>query len=211
MAKVKMSIHRALGELKTYDDRIRSAINSQFIVANKKSNDKINGKTIDETKSMIQGNFDSVRILIENKKRIKSAVIASNANTKVMIAGVEYTVADAIERKNAISLEDDFLRKLRLDFVKENNKVNSENEQLSTKLENYLQSILGEKSIRQASDIEEHTKAFMARNSWELIDPNKVEEYIKKLEKDILDFKTEVDYVLSESNSLTHVEVDLKD
>jgi len=211
MAKVKMSIHRALSEIKTYDDRIRNAINSEFIVSNKKSNDKINGKTIEEVRSSIQGNFDSVKSLIENKKRIKSAIVASNAITEVSIGGEVYKVSDAIERKNMIALEEEFLRTLRVQFMKERNKVNSENDQLNNKLEQFLNSILGDKSSRTPQEIEEHTKGFMSRNTYELIDPNKIESYIKELENKILNFKTEVDYVLSESNSLTHVEVELCD
>lgn len=211
MATVKMSIHRALGELKTYNDRISNAINSTFVVSNKKSNEKINGKTIREVESAIQGNFDSVKTLIENKKRIKAAVVASNATEKVTIAGKEYAKADAIERKSAIALEESFLRKLKMQFTAERQKVENENNQLQTKLENYLQSVLGDKASRSAAEVEEHTNAFMSKNTMELIDPAGVETYIKTLENDILDFKNEVDYVLSESNATTIVEVELID
>ena len=41
-----------------------------------------------------------------------------------------------------------------------------------------------------------------------LIDPIKVEDEIKKEEKFLEDFKGEVDFVLSESNSLTYIEID---
>jgi hypothetical protein len=40
-----------------------------------------------------------------------------------------------------------------------------------------------------------------------LIDPIKVEDEIKKEEKFLEDFKGEVDFVLSESNSLTYIEI----
>ena len=38
------------------------------------------------------------------------------------------------------------------------------------------------------------------------VDPIMIEEEIEKLDKEISDFKTEVDYVLSESNSTTFIE-----
>lgn len=211
MAKVTMTIHRALGELKTYNDRIFNAINATFVASNKKSNEKINGKTVKELEQAIQGNFDSVKTLIENKKRIKAAVVASNAAEKVTIAGKEYSKADAIERKAAIVLEEKFLMTLKRQFNAERTKVENENNQLQTKLENYLQSVLGDKASRSAAEIEEHTKSFMSKNTYELIDPVGVESYIKTLENDILNFKNEVDYVLSESNATTVVEVDLVD
>ncbi len=51
----------------------------------------------------------------------------------------------------------------------------------------------------------------MKKNTYELIDPAGIEDYIKKLEKDIIDFKNEVDYVLSESNATTFIEVNFVD
>ena len=39
------------------------------------------------------------------------------------------------------------------------------------------------------------------------IDPIKVEDEIKKEEKFLEDFKNEIDFVLSESNSLTYIEI----
>lgn len=211
MAKVKMSIHRALGELKTYDHKIKNATQEVFIGSNKKSNEKIGGKSIEQFSSMIQGNMDSVKALMENKKRIKSAIVMSNATTKVEIAGVEYTVADAIERKSAVALEEVFLHNLQTQYIRERGRVENENQTLPNKLENYLQSVLGDKSSRTAQDIDEHTKLFMQKNTYELIDPANVEDYVKTLARDILDFKNEVDYVLSESNATTFVEVDLAD
>jgi hypothetical protein len=50
MSRQTMSIHRALAELKTYDERIRRSMEMDFVIANKRSNDKIKGKTIDEVK-----------------------------------------------------------------------------------------------------------------------------------------------------------------
>ena len=41
--------------------------------------------------------------------------------------------------------------------------------------------------------------------------PRNISEEIKKREEDILKFKSNVDYVLSESNATTFIEVDLKD
>ena len=65
-----MSIHRALAEIKTYNKRIASAVEQTFIIANKKSNEKIEGMTIEEYKSKIQSNIDSAKALIENRKRM---------------------------------------------------------------------------------------------------------------------------------------------
>ena len=57
----------------------------------------------------------------------------------------------------------------------------------------------------------EYLYPVLKKNTYELIDPAGIEDYIKKLEKDIIDFKNEVDYVLSESNATTFIEVNFVD
>lgn len=206
---VKMSVHRALSELKTYDDRIQRALNANFVLANKKSNLKISGKTIQEVEQLIQGNYDSVVALFENKKVIKSAVILSNAQTKVEIDGVEYTIAEAIERKSMLNLEKSFLQQLQSQFSGNNNKVEQENNKVANNVENYLQSILGEKDKRTPEDIETYTKSYLKMNEYELINPCDIAKKIDDLYNRIKTFETEIDYKLSESNATTFIEVDL--
>ena len=211
MSMQTMSIHRALAELKSYDDRIQRAIDVDFIIANKRSNDKIKGKPIDEVKAKIKGGFDSFYALTENQRRVKAAVVLSNAATKVKIGGIEYSVAEAIERKAKIHHDEFFLSKLKRQFNAQNEVVERENALLPEKLEKYLQSILGEKDKRTVEDISSHTKAFEDRYKFELIDPCDVAKQIEQLEQAISTFKTEVDYVLSEINATTFIEVEFVD
>jgi predicted ATP-grasp superfamily ATP-dependent carboligase len=211
MNKQTMSIHRALAELKSYDDRITRSTEQNFVIANKKSNDKIAGKTIEECKQQIKGGFASYYALTENQRRIKAAVVLSNAITKVKIGGIEYTVAEAIERKAKLHHDESFLMKLKQQFNTQNKKVEDENATLPEKLESYFQSILGEKDKRTVEDISAHTKAFEDRNKYELIDPSDIAKQIEKLEESITGFKTEVDYVLSESNATTFIDVEFVD
>ena len=208
MNKQTMSLHRALAELKFYDDKIKRATEQNFVYANKKSNDKIAGKTIEECKQQIKGGFASYYALTENQRRIKAAVVLSNANTNVKIGGQEYTVAEAIERKAKLHHDESFLYHLKLQFNIHKKKVEDENSKLPEKLEGYLQSILGEKDKRTVEDIAAHTKAFEDRNKYELIDPCDIAKQIEKLEESITSFKTEVDYILSESNATTFIEVE---
>ena len=211
MATVQMSVHRGLSEIKLLSSRIQKSVNSTFVVSNKVSNKTIGGRSINEVRQVIEGNFDSVIALIENRKRIKSALVLSNASTKVTIAGKEYAVAEAIERKASVDLDRLFLASLKSQFVSHNNNVESQNSQLSGKLETYLASVLGEKSSRSAEDVKMHTKVFEDQNRFELIDPRHIANYIESLEKEIDEFESQVDYVLSESNATTFFEVDLVD
>ena len=101
MTTEKMTVHKALAELKIIDDRIISAINDgTYCIANKHSNDKIKGVSVEEYKGVMQGYYDKAIDLIKRRNAIKRAVVLSNATTKLSVNGEEYTRAEAIEMKN---------------------------------------------------------------------------------------------------------------
>jgi len=211
MPTVKMSIHRALSELKTYADKIEKSRQYTFVAAKRVQDDKISGIAVEEVKNGIIGNYASATALLENYRRIKSAIVQSNAKTIVKIGGKEYTVAEAIERKASIHHSEKLLQALKYAWTRATQAVDTENAKAAEGLERYLQSILGEKDKRTPEDIEAHTKAYDKRTKWEVLDPCGISKKIETLEKEISDFKTEVDYVLSESNSTTFVEIDFVD
>lgn len=202
----KMTIHRALIELKMLDSRIYSAINEgTYITANRRSNIKINGNTLEDHKKVIQGSFDKVTSLIARRNKIKAAIVASNAKTIVDINGISMTVAEAIERKNSIQYDQQFLSSLKSHYVRAISELNEENEDLQRKLEVYLQSVLGNKDNAKKEDVEYHTKSFLDRNEFDLIDPLKVKDRINKMEDETQNFLAEVDATLSSSNSITFI------
>jgi hypothetical protein len=207
MTVVNMSVHRGLSELKLYTNKIETSLNTTFVVANKASNKMIGGQTVDELTSAIKGSFDKVVDLIENRKRIKDAIVKSNAVTKVKINGVEMTVAEAIERKASIDFDKDFLNTLQRQFIQQNGIVDNNNNQLPAKLETFLAATLGDK--RDVETVKALTLTFDTNNKYFLIDPAKIQTYIAKLTNDIQEFESQVDYILSESNAVTFLDVDL--
>jgi len=209
MAVVNMSVHRGLSELKLYANKIASLNSGSFVVANKQSNKTIGGRSIEDVNNLIKGNFDSMVALIENRKRIKDAIVKSNAATNVTIAGKIMTVAEAIERKVSIEFERNFLRILQNQFSQQNNLVDQQNLQLPTKLESFLQATLGEK--RDVATVKDLSKTFEDNNKFVLIDPNHIQDYIQALDKSINEFASQVDYTLSESNATTFFDVELVD
>lgn len=205
----RMTIHRALTELKTLDTRINKATNEAVVVfANRKANDKINGIALDEYKKAMQASHDKVVSLINYRNRLKSAIVQSNAETKVTVAGEEMTVAQAIERKDSISYDEALLYVLQRQYRESINKVARENDSLPGKLEAYLVNILGSKEKQSEDEVKLHTETFMKRNEFELVDPINIVKVIEELENRINEFKSEVDAVLSESNATNFIEIE---
>lgn len=211
MTSEKMTVHKALAELKLLDDRILKAIKStEYCVANKHSNDKIRGVSVEEYSKQMQGGYDKAVDLIERRKSIKRAVVLSNAVTKVKIAGKEYTVAEAIEMKNhGIDFDGTLMEAMRKNYnlamavIKEQN-----GKELEERADQYVTAIYGQKEGKtNTADIEKVKEDFLKSNQFELVDPLSVLDKINNLEEKISDFMAEVDAALSVSNALTEIEV----
>ncbi len=204
----KLSIHRALTELKMLNLRIEAATNEvSAVVANRKSNRKINGVDIHEYEKQMQASYDKVVGLMSYRNKIKALVVQSNANTKVMVGKEEMTVAEAIEQKQSIQYEKNLLEIIQHQHRSAINTVAKENDALPGKLETYLINILGNKDKQSPEEVKLHTETFMKRNEFEIIDPLNAKQQIERLSNRIEEFETEVDAVLSESNATTFIEV----
>ena len=211
MIHEKMTVHKALAELKTLDDRINSEITgSVFVRANRHNNMKIFGKTIADFMADTESSYQSVKALINRRNAMKRAVVLSNAITKVNIGGVEYTVAEAIEMnnhgmENLVDLRD----YLREQYSSVKRMVESENgDKLVKACENYIQATFGTKEKVNNPDIEMAQKVYMTNNTYDIVTGLDIEEVIKELTDRIDAFKAEVDSALSVSNALTVIEFD---
>ncbi|QTD43138.1 hypothetical protein [Sporosarcina sp. Te-1] len=203
-----MSIHRALSELKTLNDRIPKAIQeADFIATDRKSAQKINGLSIEDYEKTIQAGFDKAVSLLDRRNRLKDAIVQSNAITEVVVAGEKMTVAKAIERKSSIAYEEKLLSTMIAKRRMAINKLSMENESLPGRLEDYLTAILGNKEHAKKEEVELHTKSFMERNEYILIDPLHLDKRIEEWEERVSSFKAEVDAVLSESNAITTITI----
>ena len=211
MTTEKMTIHEALSELKVLGSRIEKEINyANFVIANKHSNDKINGQTIDEYKTNVSSVYQKIRDLIRRRTAIKKAVVKSNAITEVTIGDETMTVAEAIEYKNTgidylISLNN----KLSSEYISVKNTVARNNgDALLEKADDYIIRLYsGKDKDVSASVIEGAKKDYISNNTLDIIDPIGVDKEIKTLTDYIDNFKSKVDSALSVSNATTTIEI----
>lgn len=211
MTTETMTVHKALSELKIIGNRIEDAINeSVFVRANKHSNEKINGVSIQEFSNQIKSGWKKVDDLIRRRNAIKKAVDLSNAITKVKIGNDEMTVTEAIAMKNSgIIYKQQLLAVLKNQYINAVKITEKENgEELQQKAENYVIGLFGNKEGKTNNDEIEKTKQqFIKSNTYELIDPISIKDKIDVLEKEIYEFTTEVDSVLSTSNAITEITI----
>ena len=216
MTKENMTVHKALAELKIIDDRINKAITSgTYVVANKHSNQKIHGMTIDEFKTQMQADFKKVSDLIARRNAIKRAVVASNAVTKVKVGDTEYTVAEAIEMKNhGMEFKDYFMRAISTQYVRAKNELDlNSGDPLEKRAEQYVLSVIQaqpkDSKMAVDSDAMKNLRAqYIKDNAYDLIDPLNVKSIIDGLDAEVSEFLTEVDAALSVSNAITVLDIE---
>lgn len=207
----KMTIHKALCELKILDSRINNAISSaRFCLANKHSNEKVNGVTVEEYQETMKASYNKASDLIRRREAIKRAVVLSNAKTIVKIGGKEYTVAEAIEMNNhGIDLKLQLKNAMKKQYDSAMTAIISKNSVVDDKATEYVVGLFGQKESKTANeDYEKARKSYIEANTMELIDPVNILEKIEALEVEIADFTTEVDSALSVSNALTEITVE---
>ncbi len=214
MTKEAMNIHRALSELKILDSRIENAIQSTtFVVANKHSNETINGKSLSQYRESMKSEAQKVKSLIDRRNAMKRAVVLSNASTTVPIGGVEYTVAEAIEMKNHGMANLKLMRTCMVNQLSRANGVINLNsgEALERKAENYVLAVIQAQPKDSKMSIDSDAmvavrKTYLENNTFDLVDPLYIEEKIRQYDEQISTFDAEVDAVLSTSNALTTIE-----
>lgn len=211
MADMKrISITEALLELKLYDGKINKALSSaKFVGAKKRSGDKVGVFTVKNFEENAKASYQSVSDLIKNRAKLKAAIVQSNAITSVEIAGKKYTVAEAIERKNSIVYDKQFLTILQSQWAKATDDVLKENKKVDAQIDKMLESFLGKDSDKKVSEQElaSISDPYRAKNEFDLVDPLGLYEKIQSLEEEINAFEAEVDVKLSISNSTTYIEI----
>lgn len=210
-----ISITRALVELTRLGDRINQAISQGTFVSRVQGKGSLrkvvnSNKTVEEVTKDIQSSFDKVESLIKNRAALKAAIVLSNANTKVTVAGSEMTVAEAIELKSSVQYRESFLYKIRQDYASLQSAVERDN----TKLEEVIQALLTTAYGADKTKIQAETVSAIAepqRNSKEsaLLDPVDAAKKIEALTEEVQQIKSELDFVLSESNARTEIQVNL--
>lgn len=206
---MKYTITRALSELKTLKARYEREVSDAKLVGvsvTKKMTSPYTSYTPEEFTKQAKSQWQSLCDIEKRILVIKKNIAKSNYETKVKIGDQEMTVLEAIELKDLISLKESRLVTLKRQLKIAREKYEEAEENNREKIDKNLadQTAAGNKD----KDLEARIKDSIDKlYPVEMIDPIKAEEAIKELENYIEKFKGEVDFVLSESNSLTYIEV----
>lgn len=213
MATKELTVYEALIEISRIKDKLKNFENfnqvSMFIGFGTQNAKTIKGIERNQFESILQSNYDSITHLIANLAEYKAKLALSNAITKINIGNKEYTIAEALQRKDNIKIEHDLLNAIQSQINMTNNQVTKHNNDVDNCLSDYLEKVKGENSTPE--DIEKLTETYNINNKYIVIDPNKIIENINNKYEELETFMRDVDVQITSSNVKTLITVELKD
>jgi hypothetical protein len=209
MEKTKMTIHRALAELKLIDAKIEKQISEINPVGIFQKDKLINGYTKEsDFKDSAISKYQSVTDLIKRKCDIKSAVVLANGITKVKVGNKEMTIADAINFKSNIKFKNMLIQKLKQSHLQSASNLQKNNQIVEDNVQKLLEYTFGKESTKvNEGDMNAVRKPYIEANTWHLFDPLEVLNKIEAMEKEVSEFEMEIDAALSEINATTFIEI----
>lgn len=198
----RMTVTRALAELKTLEKRITKSSNECEVIKVRRKEDKWD---VQEFNRQAQSAYQSTIDLIARRDALKSLVLRSNADTIVRIGNTDYTVAQVIDKKQSIKYKKDLLSRLRMQRTTAQNTFDMRSEELRRKLDHLIEVNFGKEGKSNPENVSAITKTYFETNKVDLVDPVNISAKIKDLEDEITEFEKEADLILSESNARTYI------
>jgi hypothetical protein len=199
LEKTQMTVSEGLAKLKLLDKRIMKSMRMDY------AGYKIGNKIQEDFKpEETKAKYQSLNDLVNYRTALKMAINESNLKTEVKVAGKKMTVLEAIENKNTIQYKKAILNAIRSSYNAVQHQIETGNEHTQERLDAQVKSAF-EKATKK--EIEDFTQTFLKNNGYSMEDPLEIEKLIEKLDKEIDEFESEVDFCLSTSNATTTIEV----
>lgn len=207
----ELTITRALCELKLLKERHLKALQTNFDVIAVKHGNRLRSPYTSYKPEDFEKGIDPILQSVEQLEKmifeIKTKIDESNSKTLVKIGSKEMTVKEAITMKDQISLKEMRLNvmKRKLENAREtyDNCLNENQKNIERQLSDLSSKSTGKVDSEAEKSIYNTVNALY---EVKLIDHG-LSDKIKKLEEEIEDFRNNVDFALSESNSITKIQI----
>nr|QBK85898.1 MAG: hypothetical protein LCMAC101_04930 [Marseillevirus LCMAC101] len=203
MAENELTVTRALAELTTIKKRVEKLTNNTTFIGTRTT-----GQAWKDFQPEARANWQAINDLLNRYNNIKFAIIRSNAITRVQVSGMDLTVAEVIVMKECMIQKKTLLQSLRHQRDKTTRGVEQHEREVQKQLDRLLEGLCkghdGNKDQKQITDVSE---TYRKNNRCEVVDPINLDKEIEALDRFIDSFNGEVDFVLSESNALTKIDL----
>lgn len=207
----KLSITRALSELKLLKKRHEKLLGECNPIAVKHGS-RLMGEYVSYKPEDFEKNIDPGMQAVEKLEdlifEIKSKINYSNSKTIVKIGTKEMTVQEAIVQKDLISFKEARLKMLKEKLLNARALYERAVNDNKMNIAKQVQDLSGKSADKKVDpELEKNISESVEKlYKVEFVDHNLVDK-IKVLENEIEEFNTNVDFALSESNSITTIEI----
>lgn len=200
----KITVTRALSMIKSTEERLKSLTDAEFtkaVLAVEKDS-SVNKEFVSKSKS----NFDAFNDLFKQLIDLKITVQKSNLETFIRFRGLDINVASAIVLKNSLELKTDVLSTISRQNLSAEKSIKTAAESLERKVREFVEKYKAEGSTLQ--EVEEFATNSVSREvKMVKLEGFNVSKEIENLKEDVRLITSELDYLLSESNASTFVEI----
>lgn len=204
--KVKMSITRALAQVKLIESKLGRAF-AGFDV-------EINGKlkyfpnfTTEQFEKEALVEVNSFEDLFKNRLKIKSAIARANIDTKISLLDTEYSIIELIDLKNSSQYKKNVYTNLINNYNKCKNDVVNQDVKIENEVSKQVEVANSNKTQVSKDLTTTLTETYKALWGGKIVglDINKISKEKEELDKLV----AEIDMILSEINSKTEIEVEI--
>jgi hypothetical protein len=215
----KLLVTQALDErdllVKKINDKIAKVSFVDVVLNNR--DELLNAHTTkDEFCEAVKSAYQQIKDLVTRFKNIDAAIVASNANTKIKTSYGEFTVAAAISLRNRLrengpygdgaDFEGEILKKMRNDYRRQVQAIDSMNSALQRSAESMRLSILGKDGKVKDDHPLDVVDAYVRENTAVLVDPLNVMWCADSIEDRRNTLLRELDTQIKVSNATTYIE-----
>jgi uncharacterized small protein (DUF1192 family) len=207
---MQISITRALSELKVLQKRFDKEVSQLDVISVQHGLTLMKNSSVkpEDFSEKAKAQLQSVEDLQKRIHLIKTKIQQSNAITVVKIGTQEMTVLEAIIKKSLIENQKSLLARLKRQLMLANDNFENATMSNEVKIAKQLEDATKNSTVKLDLEVEKQIKASVeSLYPIKMIDPCKLSDKIKALEDEIEEFEANVDFVLSESNALTQIEV----
>lgn len=213
----KILITQALDERDLLKKKIIDKIDKAcFVDTIKKNEDTVKRAKItrEDFKNQAEANYQQIESLIDRFQRIETAIVLSNAISKITTSYGTYTIAEALSIKRRLKndgndedFENYLYDKLQEDYNSFSITVDNKNKELQSVAENMRLSILGKDNKTKDDRPLDVVETYVKENTTELVDPLKIKTLIDKLIERKDKLLREIETQIKVSNATTFIEI----
>lgn len=205
-----MSLHRIIAEIKNLEAKLSVIGATTFVSALVDGNSPEQTAVISKAERDSQAEFDKVVSAFTNLATLKAARNKANSTTEVTIDGKKMTIDEALSIKASIPHREVLIGNLTAQFTRAQARVDQVAAQIDLKVNAQITAMTsGSTKKVETEAIEVIRRGVEKDQKLKIVAANGLKDKIEAMKAENERFNVEVDYILSEANATTIVEVSL--